>query len=136
MSKSLAIFLIAISNNVCNFHFRRRCNNFQNDITDSEVYSYLLKQIAPQDKNVTMEALMVSWEIHSLRTWTHSTVSLSCLHCPPFFQLVAKRDKPCWIPMETSDLVNVPILHPNFGMYNVSSQIKIFGQIFGRYLFI
>lgn len=36
----------------------RRCNNFQNDITDSEIYTYLLKQIAPQDKGVSLEALM------------------------------------------------------------------------------
>lgn len=36
----------------------RRCNNFQNDIVDSEIYSYLLKQIAPHDSNVTLEALM------------------------------------------------------------------------------
>ncbi|KAF6216996.1 hypothetical protein GE061_001348 [Apolygus lucorum] len=36
----------------------RRCNNFQNDIVDSEVYSHLLKQIGPQEKNITMEALM------------------------------------------------------------------------------
>ncbi|XP_075219402.1 plastin-2 fimbrin isoform X2 [Lycorma delicatula] len=36
----------------------RRCANFQNDIVDSEVYSHLLRQIAPQDKDVTMEALM------------------------------------------------------------------------------
>ncbi|KAK9498028.1 hypothetical protein O3M35_003913 [Rhynocoris fuscipes] len=36
----------------------RRCNNFQNDITDSEIYSYLLKQIAPHDSNISLEALM------------------------------------------------------------------------------
>lgn len=36
----------------------RRCNNFQTDITDSEIYSHLIRQIAPQDSGVTMEALM------------------------------------------------------------------------------
>lgn len=36
----------------------RRCNNFQADITDSEIYSHLMRQIAPQDSGVTMEALM------------------------------------------------------------------------------
>uniref|UniRef100_A0A1B6E746 Plastin-2 n=1 Tax=Clastoptera arizonana TaxID=38151 RepID=A0A1B6E746_9HEMI len=36
----------------------RRCNNFQNDITDSEIYSHLIRQIAPQDSGVSMEALM------------------------------------------------------------------------------
>ncbi|KAG0725332.1 Plastin-2 [Chionoecetes opilio] len=34
-----------------------RCNNFMNDIKDSEIYTYLLKQIAPNDSGVTMEAL-------------------------------------------------------------------------------
>lgn len=38
----------------------RRCTNFQSDITDSEIYSYLLKQIAPADAGVTLEALSVS----------------------------------------------------------------------------
>jgi plastin-3 len=38
----------------------RRCNNFTSDITDSEVYSYLLKQIAPNDAGVTLEALRES----------------------------------------------------------------------------
>ncbi|XP_059490727.1 plastin-3 [Neocloeon triangulifer] len=36
----------------------RRCNNFQSDISDSEVYTYLLKSIAPGDSGVSMEALM------------------------------------------------------------------------------
>lgn len=38
----------------------RRCANFNSDITDSEVYTYLLKQIAPLDAGVTMEALRVN----------------------------------------------------------------------------
>lgn len=37
----------------------RRCTNFNSDITDSEIYSYLLKQIAPNDAGVTLEALRV-----------------------------------------------------------------------------
>lgn len=45
-----------------NYHLERagvarRCTNFQSDITDSEVYTYLLKQIAPTDAGVTVEAL-------------------------------------------------------------------------------
>ncbi|CAB3367842.1 Hypothetical predicted protein [Cloeon dipterum] len=36
----------------------RRCNNFQSDISDSEIYTYLLKSIAPGDAGVSMEALM------------------------------------------------------------------------------
>ena len=35
----------------------RRCNNFTSDIKDSEIYSHLLKQIAPNDAGVTTEAL-------------------------------------------------------------------------------
>lgn len=38
----------------------RRVNNFQSDITDSEVYTHLLKQIAPLDAEVTEEALLVN----------------------------------------------------------------------------
>lgn len=37
----------------------RQCHNFQNDITDSEIYTYLMKQIAPLDSDVDMSALMV-----------------------------------------------------------------------------
>ncbi|KFM74902.1 Plastin-2, partial [Stegodyphus mimosarum] len=37
---------------------KRRISNFTTDIKDSEIYSYLLKQIAPSDSGVTLEALM------------------------------------------------------------------------------
>ncbi|GBP28652.1 Plastin-2 [Eumeta japonica] len=35
----------------------RRCTNFQQDVSDSEIYSYLLKQIAPADAGVNVDAL-------------------------------------------------------------------------------
>lgn len=38
----------------------RRCTNFQSDITDSEVYSHLLRQIAPKEADVNVDALRVS----------------------------------------------------------------------------
>jgi hypothetical protein len=38
----------------------RRCANFQQDVADSEIYSHLLKQIAPDDAHVTLDALRVS----------------------------------------------------------------------------
>ncbi|UYV68902.1 PLS3 [Cordylochernes scorpioides] len=38
----------------------RRCSNFTSDIKDSEIYTYLLKQIAPPDAGVTTQALMWS----------------------------------------------------------------------------
>ncbi|XP_050526775.1 plastin-3 [Daktulosphaira vitifoliae] len=46
-----------------NYHLNRagvsrQCHNFQSDITDSEIYTYLMKQIAPQDSDVDMSALM------------------------------------------------------------------------------
>ncbi|XP_065576774.1 plastin-1-like [Artemia franciscana] len=45
-----------------NYHLERagtnrRCNNFTSDITDSEIYSYLLKEISPPDAGVNTEAL-------------------------------------------------------------------------------
>lgn len=54
-----------------NYHLERagvarRCNNFQGDITDSEVYSHLLKQIAPQDAQVTL----ARWESSCSSTFT------------------------------------------------------------------
>ncbi|CAG7726586.1 unnamed protein product [Allacma fusca] len=42
----------------------RRCTNFSGDITDSEVYSHLLYQIAPKEAGVTKEALMER-DLHS-----------------------------------------------------------------------
>lgn len=43
-----------------NYILYRKCTNFTSDIKDSEIYTYLLKQIAPIDSGVTMEALHVS----------------------------------------------------------------------------
>ncbi|KAJ8930879.1 hypothetical protein NQ314_016299 [Rhamnusium bicolor] len=45
-----------------NYHLERagthrRVNNFQSDIVDSEVYTHLIKQIAPTDADVNVEAL-------------------------------------------------------------------------------
>lgn len=42
-----------------------------NDIKDSEIYTYLLKQIAPNDAGVTMEALSVS-KVHDKSNITSS----------------------------------------------------------------
>ncbi|KAF4533448.1 hypothetical protein B566_EDAN001174 [Ephemera danica] len=36
----------------------RRCHNFQSDIQDSEIYTHLLKSIAPPENGISMEALM------------------------------------------------------------------------------
>ncbi|KAK5639053.1 hypothetical protein RI129_011545 [Pyrocoelia pectoralis] len=53
-----AILLRWVNYHLAKAGTHRRVNNFQSDITDSEVYTYLLKQIAPGDTGVTMEALM------------------------------------------------------------------------------
>lgn len=54
-----AILLRWVNHHLDRAGVNRRCNNFTSDIKDSEIYSYLLKQIAPNDAGVTMEALSV-----------------------------------------------------------------------------
>lgn len=53
----------------------RRCANFNSDITDSEVYTYLLKQIAPLDAGVTMEALRVT----AMTNYCYSILFYGCI---------------------------------------------------------
>lgn len=55
-----AILLRWVNHHLENAGIGRRCNNFQSDINDSEIYSHLIKQIAPKDAGVTLEALMES----------------------------------------------------------------------------
>ncbi|XP_076044276.1 plastin-2 fimbrin isoform X2 [Oratosquilla oratoria] len=52
-----AILLRWVNHHLDRAGVNRRCNNFTNDIKDSEIYTYLLKQIAPGDSGVTMEAM-------------------------------------------------------------------------------
>ncbi|XP_044741174.1 plastin-2 [Chrysoperla carnea] len=56
----------------------RRCNNFQSDIADSEVYSYLLKQLASQDDNVTLEALQERDLISRAEIMLQQAAKLNC----------------------------------------------------------
>lgn len=58
-----AILLRWVNHHLENAGTARRCANFQNDIMDSEIYSYLLKSIAANDSDVTLEALRVSFYI-------------------------------------------------------------------------
>ncbi|XP_011298474.1 plastin-2 isoform X1 [Fopius arisanus] len=53
-----AILLRWVNHHLDNANIGRRCYNFQSDITDSVVYSHLIKQIAPNSSNVTLEPLM------------------------------------------------------------------------------
>jgi len=52
-----AILLRWVNHHLDRAGVNRRCNNFTNDIKDSEIYTHLLKQIAPDDVLVTNEAL-------------------------------------------------------------------------------
>ncbi|XP_069694317.1 plastin-2 isoform X2 [Periplaneta americana] len=56
----------------------RRCNNFQNDISDSEIYSHLLKQIAPADSEVTLEALMEQNLMNRAEIMLQQAAKLGC----------------------------------------------------------
>ncbi|CAK9804254.1 PLS3 [Anthophora quadrimaculata] len=53
-----SILLRWVNHHLENAGIARRCHNFQSDITDSEIYTYLIKQIAPHTAGVTLEALM------------------------------------------------------------------------------
>ncbi|XP_039298771.1 plastin-2 [Nilaparvata lugens] len=53
-----AILLRWVNYHLANAGVARRCNNFQSDISDSEIYSHLIRQIAPPDSEISMEALM------------------------------------------------------------------------------
>ncbi|KAF9798278.1 hypothetical protein SFRURICE_012875 [Spodoptera frugiperda] len=52
-----AILLRWVNHQLQSAGVTRRCTNFQQDVADSEIYSYLLKQIAPDDSGVTLDAL-------------------------------------------------------------------------------
>ncbi|XP_022837104.1 plastin-2 isoform X1 [Spodoptera litura] len=52
-----AILLRWVNHQLQSAGVTRRCTNFQQDVADSEIYSHLLKQIAPDDSGVTLDAL-------------------------------------------------------------------------------
>lgn len=56
----------------------RRISNFTNDIKDSEVYTHLLHQIAPKDKNVTLEALREIDHINRAEVMLKQADKLGC----------------------------------------------------------
>ncbi|KAG8235144.1 hypothetical protein J437_LFUL012341 [Ladona fulva] len=55
-----------------------RCNNFQSDIQDSEIYTYLMKQIAPADSGVTMSALMEPNHLNRAELMLQEAAKLGC----------------------------------------------------------
>ncbi|XP_032524883.2 plastin-2 [Danaus plexippus] len=56
----------------------RRCTNFQQDVADSEVYSYLLKQIAPDDAGVTLDALRETDLLRRAEVMLQQAAKLRC----------------------------------------------------------
>ncbi|XP_031366065.1 plastin-2 [Apis dorsata] len=52
-----SILLRWVNHHLENAGIVRRCHNFQSDITDSEIYTYLIKQIAPNTAGVTLDVV-------------------------------------------------------------------------------
>lgn len=66
-----------------NYHLERagvakRVNNFQSDISDSEAYTYLLKQIAPMDSGVDTMALMERDHLQRAEMMLQQAAKLNC----------------------------------------------------------
>ncbi|XP_044589416.1 plastin-2 isoform X3 [Cotesia glomerata] len=73
-----AILLRWVNHHLENAGVARRCNNFQSDITDSEVYTYLIKQIAPSGTGVTLEALMEPNHVTRAEIMLQQAAKLGC----------------------------------------------------------
>jgi plastin-3 len=73
-----AILLRWVNHHLARAGVARRCKNFQNDISDSEIYSHLLKQIAPQDTDVTLEALLEQNPLSRAETMLQQAAKLGC----------------------------------------------------------
>ncbi|KAL0125085.1 hypothetical protein PUN28_004317 [Cardiocondyla obscurior] len=73
-----SILLRWVNHHLENAGIARRCNNFQSDITDSEIYTYLIKQIAPNTANVTLEALMEPNHMSRAEIMLQQAAKLGC----------------------------------------------------------
>jgi plastin-3 len=73
-----AILLRWVNHHLAKAGVQRRCANFQSDIADSEVYTYLLKQIAPNDASVTLEALRDPNMVNRAETMLQQAAKLNC----------------------------------------------------------
>jgi plastin-3 len=73
-----AILLRWVNHHLERAGIQRRCNNFTSDISDSEIYSYLLKQIAPQEAGVTMEAIHEPQLFHRAEAMLQQAAKLGC----------------------------------------------------------
>lgn len=73
-----AILLRWVNHHLERAGIQRRCNNFTSDISDSEIYSYLLKQIAPNEAGVTTEAIHEPHLVHRAETMLQQAAKLNC----------------------------------------------------------
>ncbi|XP_063834997.1 plastin-3 [Ostrinia nubilalis] len=73
-----AILLRWVNHQLQSAGVTRRCTNFQQDVADSEIYSYLLKQIAPEDAGVTLDALRESDLLRRAEVMLQQAAKLRC----------------------------------------------------------
>ncbi|XP_055642718.1 plastin-2 isoform X2 [Toxorhynchites rutilus septentrionalis] len=73
-----AILLRWVNHHLERAGIARRCTNFQSDISDSEVYSYLLNQIAPKDAGVSLEALREPNALNRAEIMLQQAAKLNC----------------------------------------------------------
>uniref|UniRef100_A0A182JXA9 Fimbrin n=1 Tax=Anopheles christyi TaxID=43041 RepID=A0A182JXA9_9DIPT len=73
-----AILLRWVNHHLERAGIARRCTNFQSDISDSEVYSYLLNQIAPKDAGVNLEALREQNALNRAEVMLQQAAKLNC----------------------------------------------------------
>ncbi|KAJ0171116.1 hypothetical protein K1T71_013315 [Dendrolimus kikuchii] len=73
-----AILLRWVNHQLQSAGVTRRCTNFQQDVSDSEIYSYLLKQIAPDDAGVTLDALRETDLLRRAEVMLQQAAKLRC----------------------------------------------------------
>lgn len=73
-----AILLRWVNHHLERAGVQRRCNNFTTDINDSEIYTYLLKQIAPPEAGVSTEAIHEPHMIMRAETMLQQAAKLNC----------------------------------------------------------
>ncbi|OXU28618.1 hypothetical protein TSAR_010923 [Trichomalopsis sarcophagae] len=72
------ILLRWVNHHLENAGIGRRCNNFYSDITDSEIYSHLIHQIAPKEAGVSLEALMESNHLNRAEIMLQQAAKIDC----------------------------------------------------------
>ncbi|XP_014216882.1 plastin-1 [Copidosoma floridanum] len=72
------ILLRWVNHHLTNAGINRRCTNFYSDITDSEIYSHLIHQIAPKEAGVSLEALMEPSHINRAEVMLRQAAKIDC----------------------------------------------------------